>query len=364
MPKAHGYIRVSTVDQADSGFSLEAQEAKCLEYFERIQKDHPELEWGKMWVDAGKSAWKLTLLQRPAGGEMYGELKDGDHVIFLRMDRAFRSARDFLEVAERWKKHGIMAHAVDHKIDLTTATGRAMASMLAVFAQMESDVRSERVKEALKTKKEKGLAYGQDRGGEVRSPEYQSRQVEGGLQISLDKRFIGAAGMIVHLRMLGTAYEEIADRLNPCLVKRGLRTLSRKDVFTVFNRCVNGKGRFHLEVCEHEKNILPFRNGVRQYRLDGSKREVEIPDEPREAPKRAKMRKRQKWWETQTWSSEQEACAAGEGIHLKNRKMEVEVVEIAGEAGQYGLRTPQNRDPLRGTVVGIWIDKCYSRMSE
>ena len=67
----------------------------------------------------------------------------GDHVVFARMDRAFRNLRDLLTVLDEYEKREIVVHFVDQRLDLSTANGKLVASILAAIAQWESDRKSE-----------------------------------------------------------------------------------------------------------------------------------------------------------------------------------------------------------------------------
>lgn len=99
-------------------------------------------------TDRVVSAFSKPLRQRPAGKFIDSILNRGDHLLILRMDRAFRRAEDALATLADWQKRGITVHFVDHQIDLSTAAGRMFFSMLAIFAEWESSVKSERIKEA------------------------------------------------------------------------------------------------------------------------------------------------------------------------------------------------------------------------
>src|SRR3954470_17743799 len=82
-PRAWGYARVSTDQQADSGISLDEQkrkiEARCAE--NGWQLEH-------VYVDAGISG-SMPLGRRPQGAKLLAAVRPGDIVIAARMDRCF-----------------------------------------------------------------------------------------------------------------------------------------------------------------------------------------------------------------------------------------------------------------------------------
>lgn len=161
MPKVYAYIRVSTEEQVASGMGLAAQERRAKAYFEYLitLPEYQDFEWGGVCEESGVSAYSVPLLQRPAGREMNANLEKGDHVVFLRMDRAFRSVKDFLGTYELWDTRGVNVHFLDLGVDMSTANGRLTLHILASVAQWESDVKSERIKAALAEKKARKRKY-------------------------------------------------------------------------------------------------------------------------------------------------------------------------------------------------------------
>lgn len=71
-----------------------------------------------------------------------------DAVVIWKVDRLARKTIDFLLAEQALEARGAGIVAVEDPIDMTTAQGRAFATMLAVFAQLESDTIRARVKAA------------------------------------------------------------------------------------------------------------------------------------------------------------------------------------------------------------------------
>jgi DNA invertase Pin-like site-specific DNA recombinase len=77
-----------------------------------------------------------------------------------RLGRSVIQASDVLEAARRQKWDLIV---LDLGMDLTTSHGKAMAQMLAVFAELEREMISARTKAALRAAKARGTRLGRPR---------------------------------------------------------------------------------------------------------------------------------------------------------------------------------------------------------
>jgi len=68
-----------------------------------------------------------------------------DVVLVWRLDRWGRSLSDLVLTLKELEELGVAFVSLTEAFDLTTPTGRAMAGMVAVFAEFERDIRRERV---------------------------------------------------------------------------------------------------------------------------------------------------------------------------------------------------------------------------
>ncbi len=100
MKTCYIYIRVSTDEQANEGFSIENQKRSCVDY----AKMHG-YEIKRIFVDGGKSA---RTTDRPAFQEMLSFAKKSpvDAIIFYKIDRIFRNVADFSTIRKEFKKYG------------------------------------------------------------------------------------------------------------------------------------------------------------------------------------------------------------------------------------------------------------------
>jgi len=156
---AVGYVRVSTVEQADEGVSLDAQEARLRAYCAMRG-----LELVELVIDAGVSAGK-ALATREGGRrvlDLVAKRKVGA-VVGVKLDRFFRDAVDALTVTKAWDRAGVGLHLVDMggtSIDTSSAVGRMFLTMLAGVAEMERGLIAERTKAAMRHKRARGQFNG------------------------------------------------------------------------------------------------------------------------------------------------------------------------------------------------------------
>lgn len=136
---AVGYVRVSTDMQATDGLSLEAQrhalQAYCSSHGLRLLRIYQDVGSG------GKA-------DRPGLAEALAT--KSDVVVVLKFDRLSRSIKHFCELYERHFADGVRELvAIREAIRLDSALGRALVSILLVFAQMEREAMGERTREAI-----------------------------------------------------------------------------------------------------------------------------------------------------------------------------------------------------------------------
>jgi DNA invertase Pin-like site-specific DNA recombinase len=134
------YIRVSTQEQKLHGLSLDAQRMKLTEYAEK--HNLKIVEW---YVDEGVSGRKL-IKKRPELQRMIQDAEKGkfERIIFIKLDRFFRSVAEYHEAMKRMSP--VLWTATEEEYDLTTANGRMLVNMKLTIAEMEVDTRGERIR--------------------------------------------------------------------------------------------------------------------------------------------------------------------------------------------------------------------------
>lgn len=136
------YIRVSTQEQKLHGISLEAQVEKLSEYAEK--HGMKIVEWYK---DEGVSGRKL-IKKRPELQRMIQDAEKGrfKRIIFIKLDRFFRSVAEYHECMKRLQTGGVIWTATEEKYDLSTPSGEAFVNMKLTMAQFEADTAGERIR--------------------------------------------------------------------------------------------------------------------------------------------------------------------------------------------------------------------------
>jgi hypothetical protein len=83
--------------------------------------------------------------------------RDIDAVLVWRLDRWGRSVADLVSTLQELEHLGVGFVSLTEALDLTTPSGRAMAGLLAVFAQFEREILRERVRAGLAHARQNGF---------------------------------------------------------------------------------------------------------------------------------------------------------------------------------------------------------------
>jgi len=149
------YVRVSTEEQAQEGFSIRAQEQK-LKDLARIK------DWSiyKIYMDEGISG--KNLVDRPAMQEMLADIKSGavQNVLVFKIDRLTRSTADLIYLVDLFNQHDCAFNSLTESIDTQTASGRMFLKIIGIFAEFERENIIERVKVGLERKVHEGYSIG------------------------------------------------------------------------------------------------------------------------------------------------------------------------------------------------------------
>lgn len=145
------YIRVSTEEQAQEGFSLPVQKERLQDFIRSQWGKNVPIEW---YEDEGESAKSLnrTHLRR-----LRREAKGGDLVLVLKLDRLTRSVRDLYELLQEWEERDILFRSATEPYDTRSSEGKFMIGLLGLLAQWERERIAERVREVMK-----GILLGAD----------------------------------------------------------------------------------------------------------------------------------------------------------------------------------------------------------
>ena len=145
------YVRVSTFDQ-----TVENQKVRLIEF---AKSNGYEFEiYEEVESSRRTRPVKQLLLNKLRNGEYAG-------VIVYKIDRWARSSTELILEIKELVDRGIAFISVSDSLDFSSATGRLHFQILAIFAEFERAIISERTKLALRRKKEfEGVRLGRPVG--------------------------------------------------------------------------------------------------------------------------------------------------------------------------------------------------------
>jgi site-specific DNA recombinase len=149
-PLAAIYIRVSTQDQVQHGFSLDAQQDSLQNYAKAMGYD-----LFKIYRDEGKSAKDMN---RPEMKQMLSDAKENKFsaIFIYKLDRFSRSLKDLILTIDQLKEWGIDFISLQDKIETTSASGKLMFHIISSFAEFERNIIGDRTKFGMERKAKEG----------------------------------------------------------------------------------------------------------------------------------------------------------------------------------------------------------------
>ncbi|MFV1463169.1 MULTISPECIES: recombinase family protein [unclassified Phaeobacter] len=136
-----GYVRVSDKDQSED-----------LQY-DALKAAGCEVIYGDHGVSGART-------QRRGLDDMLASLDEGDTLVVWKLDRLGRSTIHLLTLLSDLRDRGVGFQAITQGIDTTTAVGRMLYGQLAVFAEYERSLISERTKAGMAAAKARGVHVG------------------------------------------------------------------------------------------------------------------------------------------------------------------------------------------------------------
>ncbi|MDD5348524.1 MAG: recombinase family protein [Candidatus Omnitrophica bacterium] len=196
--KAIGYCRVSTIEQAAEGISMDAQEAKV-----RAWADFHEASAVLIFRDEGISGKRAD--NRPGLQEAMAMVGRGDALVCYSLSRLSRSTKDTIAISETLQRKGADLVSTSENIDTTTAAGNMFFQIMAVLAEFERKQTGERTRMALQFKKKNGELVG--------SVPYGKRLAADRVKLEDDREEAETISMIKRMRRSGASYRRICARL-------------------------------------------------------------------------------------------------------------------------------------------------------
>jgi putative DNA-invertase from lambdoid prophage Rac len=201
--RIHGYIRVSTAQQAEDDRASLPEQERQIKLVAALKGVRP-----LMYRDDISAA--IALHKRPGGAAMLAAIQPGDIIIASKLDRMFRSAIDALTQLDELKRRDVDLILLDSGTEpiLSSAVGRLFFGMLAQFAEFERSRIRERILE--------GKAIKHAAGGFTGGHAPYGKSIDGiGLASKLidDSREIELIGLARGRRGAGCGYNSIAREL-------------------------------------------------------------------------------------------------------------------------------------------------------
>ena len=151
----YGYVRVSTLAQAEDGESLLVQQRQLEGY--AIMHD---LKIDEIVVEEGVSG-SVPVDQRSQGKLLFAKLQPGDIILVAKLDRLFRSALDALQTVEKLKAIGVKLHLLDLGGDIAgNGLSKLFLTVAAAFAEAERDRIRERIGQVKSDQRQRGRYLG------------------------------------------------------------------------------------------------------------------------------------------------------------------------------------------------------------
>ena len=199
------YTRVSTQEQARDGYSIDEQIDRLTKYCEAMKWDIY-----KIYNDAGFSG---ATTDRPALQRIIKDIKKGkiDKVLVYKLDRLSRSQKDTLELIEdQFIANGVEFVSMSENFDTSTAFGRAMVGILAVFAQLEREQIKERMSMGREARAKEGKFHGSSKppigydyiDGKLMTNEFEKMQI----QMIYEMYVSGMGGLKIAKKMNESGY--------------------------------------------------------------------------------------------------------------------------------------------------------------
>jgi len=170
------YARVSTIDQQSLSLQLQAMRS----YVEN-RKWSIALEIKDVGSGANQRPQRELLLAAARRREI-------DVVIVWKLDRWGRSLSDLVVSLKELSELNVGFVSLTEALDFSTPVGRAMAGMLAVFAEFERDILKERVRAGIAQARLEGKSHGRPKSAALKKKQIKALFAKGLSKSEISRR--------------------------------------------------------------------------------------------------------------------------------------------------------------------------------
>lgn len=150
--KTIAYLRVSTIEQ-----DLEKNKSDILLYANNKKLGNVDFIQEKV---SGKVSWKKRLISKALD-----DLQENDNIIVSELSRLGRSMLECMEILSIAMRKKINIYAIKGNWELDNSIqSKIIAMAFSMASEIERDLISERIKEALREKKRLGIKLGRPKG--------------------------------------------------------------------------------------------------------------------------------------------------------------------------------------------------------
>jgi len=149
------YVRVSTEEQAEQGYSIEAQLDTLRQYCQLYRKEIVE-----EYVDPGVSGKEMTKRKELQRLLRDAECKKFDEVIVWKFNRMSRKTKDLLDIVEHLTKHKVYFRSFSENFDTSTPMGKFALQMMGAVGELERNTIVDNVKLGMKQRARLGFHNG------------------------------------------------------------------------------------------------------------------------------------------------------------------------------------------------------------
>ncbi len=186
-----GYIRYSTHRQ-DGSLQHDAMDKAGVKKRDR-------------YTDNGVSGARTS---RPGLDALLDDVEPGDTIVVYKLDRLGRSTAHVAQLVKDLTAQGVFIESISDGLNSSTATGRAMLQMLAIFAEMEREFISERTTAGLAVAKANGRTGGRPKVTDPKQARQAQALRDAGESVPEIARTLGVSAATVYRITKGKARSE------------------------------------------------------------------------------------------------------------------------------------------------------------